>query len=240
MKSRAAFEFTVRKMERAAQKLYFWTFTFRDVHALQRAMRLWNEFLTMIKRKLGFRGVRVIELHEEHGVHFHVVTDQRFSIRQILEIGPRYGFGRTNVKRVTDVQGNVSYLCKYLSKPRQPRLKRVRLWAAFGDTPRTRVADILSDSPRSRIFRDLMGLPSPTEVLEGKRLPRDNEEEERIPLSYKQARRFFADAYLETFDPDYRVRKAKWRSMRHRGLCPVAAEWFDESDIPRAAEDAKE
>lgn len=144
MKSQAAFEFTVKKMERNSSKLYFWTFTYRDVHSLKTAMGLWNEFLTMLKRKLGFRGVRVLELHEEHGVHFHVVTDQRFKIRQILEIGPRYNFGRSNVKLVTDVQGNVAYLCKYLSKRRPPCLKRVRLWAGFGDVERTRVADIIS------------------------------------------------------------------------------------------------
>ena len=238
MKSRAAFEFTVRKMERASRKLYFWTFTFRDVHSLRRAMRLWNEFLTMLKRKLGFRGVRVLELHDEHGAHYHVITDQRFGIRQILEIGPRYGFGRTDVKRVTDVQGSVSYLCKYLSKKRQPCLKGMRLWAAFGDTPRTRVADSISDSPRARIFRQLMGLPSPVEILEGKITPKEEDEGERIPLSYKQAKLCFADAYLESFDPDYRVRKAKWRSMRHRGLCPVAIDWFSDDDIPKPIEAA--
>src|SRR5205823_12412044 len=103
MKSRFAFEFTVRKMLRQTGRLYFWTFTFREVHSLRAAMRLWNQFLTLLKRKLQFRGVRVLELHEEHGCHFHVVTNERFPIRQILALGERYGFGRINVRRVTDV-----------------------------------------------------------------------------------------------------------------------------------------
>jgi len=34
MKSRSAFEFTVRKMLRQNPKLYFWTFTLREVHSL--------------------------------------------------------------------------------------------------------------------------------------------------------------------------------------------------------------
>jgi len=166
MKSRDAFEHPVNRMARDSARLYFWTFTYRVVHSLKEAMRLWNGFLTMLKRKIGFRGVRVLELHEEHGVHFHVVTDRRFNIRHVLDIGPRYGFGRTNVKRVKDVEGNVAYLCKYLSKPRSGCLKRVRLWAAFGDIKRTRVADIVTDSPMTRILRKAMSLLSPDEVLE--------------------------------------------------------------------------
>ena len=52
MKSRSAFEFTVRKMLRQNPKLYFWTFTLREVHSLTKAMRLWNQFLTLLKRKV--------------------------------------------------------------------------------------------------------------------------------------------------------------------------------------------
>src|SRR5947199_10443559 len=70
MKSRSAFEFTVRKMLRQNRKLYFWTFTFREVHSQKDAMRLWNQFLTLLKRKLQFRGLRVLELHEDHACHF--------------------------------------------------------------------------------------------------------------------------------------------------------------------------
>lgn len=228
MKSRAAFEFTVRKMERRSRKLYFWTFTFRDVHSLKTAMSLWNEFLTMLKRKLGFRGVRVLELHEEHGVHFHVITDHRFKIREILDLGRSYDFGRTNVKRVTDVQGSVAYLCKYLSKRRARCLKRVRLWAAFGDVERTRVADIVSDSPMVRALRKVMGLPSPDEVLAG--IPKAPRERNSLPgvRNFLQAKLRAVDAYLEEFDPDYRWRQAKWRRMRFGKECGTSPEWFGE------------
>src|SRR5947208_5399396 len=114
MKSRSAFEFTVRKMLRQNPKLYFWTFTFREVHSLKDAMELWNQFLTLLKRKLQFRGVRVLELHEEHGCHFHVITNRRFSIEKILAFSGRYGFGRLNVKRVSDSAKAIRYLRKYL------------------------------------------------------------------------------------------------------------------------------
>jgi len=106
MKSRSAFEFTVRKMLRHDAKLYFWTFTFREVHSLKTAMGLWNQFLTLLKRKLNFRGVRVLELHEEHGCHFHVITDKRFKTRPVLAIGDRYGFGRTHVEESPMLPGD--------------------------------------------------------------------------------------------------------------------------------------
>src|SRR5947208_3484228 len=150
MKSRSAFEFTVRKMLRQNPKLYFWTFTFREVYSLKTAMGLWNQFLTLLKRKLGFRGVRVLELHEEHGCHFHVITDQRFEIQTILEFSTRYGFGRLHVRRVADPEKAVKYLCKYLSKARPGCLRGARLWSAFGKIERTRVKDVLTDTPMIR------------------------------------------------------------------------------------------
>src|SRR5437762_8886353 len=120
MKSSCAFEFTVRKMLRQNPKLYFWTFTFQEVHSLKKAMGLWNQFLTLLKRKLGFRGVRVLELHDEHGCHFHVITNRRYPIRKILELAKRYGFGRIDVRPIRQTDQAVRYLCKYLSKQRAP------------------------------------------------------------------------------------------------------------------------
>ena len=224
MKSRAAFERTVRKMEQTGAKLFFWTFTYRDVHSLTIAMRLWNEFLTILKRKMGFRGVRVLELHDEHGVHFHVITNKRYKIRAILTIGARYGFGRTNVQWVRDVGAGIAYLCKYLSKPRAMCLKGVRLWAAFGDIERTRVCDIIVDSPFVRILRETMGSPSPDE-LRG--------EVVGPPSAARQHRRTFIKAlpiawerYLTGFDSEYRRRQAAWQRRRFRGDCHFSTQWF--------------
>ena len=123
-------------------------------------MGRWNQFLTLLKRKLQFRGVRVLELHEEHGCHFHVLTNERFPIRKILALGERYGFGRINVKRVMDAGQAVSYLCKYLSKSRFRCLKRARLWSAFGKIERTRVRDVRLDTQKVRLLRRIMGKPS--------------------------------------------------------------------------------
>lgn len=221
MKSRAAFEFTVGKMVRNGEKLYFWTFTFRDVHSLTKATALWNQLLTVLKRKIKFQGVRVLELHEEHGCHFHVLTNRRYAIRQVLQYAKRYGFGRTHIEEATDVIKAVRYLCKYLSKPRPKCLKRARLWAGFGDIERTRVVDIVTDSPFSRIIRRRMGLPSPLELLEG--ATRDKTKRGR--LKFADAIGLAIDDYMQSFDSDYRMRQLMWQGRRAAGECTTSHLW---------------
>jgi hypothetical protein len=211
-------------MERGGAKLFFWTFTYRDVHSLKFAMRLWNEFLTILKRKLGFRGVRVLELHDEHGVHFHVITNKRYKIGTILAIGERYGFGRTHVQWIKNVAGGIAYLCKYLSKPRAMCLKRVRLWAAFGNVERTRVSDIIVDSPFVRVLREVMGSPSPDELrgeagsAGSRKRARQRNFLKAIPIAWED--------YLSEFDPDYKQRQRTWQARRLHGLCELSARWF--------------
>jgi len=225
MKSRSAFEFTVRKMLRQNRKLYFWTFTFREVHSLKTAMGLWNQFLTLLKRKLQFRGVRVLELHDEHGCHFHVITNQRFSIRKILAFSERYGFGRLQVQAVTDATEAVRYLCKYLSKARPGCLKRARLWSAFGKIERTRVKDILTDTPLSRILRRVMGKPSVQDELDGIQARIVGTKNWRPERNFRRALQKAEIAYLLSFDPDYLERREIWQKARFAGLVDLSHPW---------------
>jgi hypothetical protein len=225
MKSRSAFEFTVRKMLRHNAKLYFWTFTFREVHSLKAAMGFWNQFLTLLKRKLKFRGVRVLELHHEHGCHFHVITNQRFPIRKILAFSERYGFGRMDVRDVPDADKAIRYLCKYLSKPRPGCLKGARLWSAFGKIERTRVKDVLSDTPLIRILRRVMGKPAVEDELSG------TDTASGVSIGFVPERNFRraiekANAvYLFGFDPDYFARQEAWAKARLAGLADLSHPW---------------
>ena len=226
MKSRAAFEFTVRKMLRQNPRLYFWTFTFREVHSLKRAMELWNEFLTQLKRKLKFRGVRVLELHEEHGCHFHVLTNRRFAIRRILSLGERYGFGRTDVRLVEDVPGEIAYLCKYLSKRRPRCLKRARLWSAFGKIERTRVKDVVLDTPMSRIVRRVMGKRTIDDELAGNVGP-PKVTGYRPETNFVRAMQKARLIYLHGFDSEHFERQAIWEKARGSGLIEISPAWSD-------------
>jgi len=225
MKSRSAFEFTVRKMLRQNRKLYFWTFTFREVHSLKRAMELWNQFLTLLKRKLGFCGVRVLELHEEHGCHFHVITNRRFPIRKILDLAKRYGFGRIDARRVTETDHAVRYLCKYLSKPRAPCLKRARLWSAFGKIERTRVKDVLVDTPNVRLLRRIMGKRSVEDELNGSESAVVGTKRWRPERNFRRALEKAEIAYLLSFDRDYLGRQEIWQKARFAGLVDLSHPW---------------
>ena len=225
MKSRSAFEFTVRKMLRQNRKLYFWTFTLREVHSLTEAMQLWNAFLTLLKRKLQFRGVRVLELHEKHGCHFHVITNERFRIEEILPLGKRYGFGRTNVKRVTDAPQAVSYLCKYLSKPRARCLVRARLWSAFGKIERTRVRDVVLDTEKIRLLRRIMGKPSVQDELNGIESAVVGTKKSRPERNLRRALQKAEIAYLLSFDPEYLERQEIWQKARFAGLVDLSHPW---------------
>lgn len=225
MKSRAAFEFTVRKMLRQNSRLYFWTFTFREVHSLKTAMGFWNQFLTLLKRKLKFRGVRVVELHDEHGCHFHVITNQRFPIRKILAFSQRYGFGRMDVRGVPDADKAIRYLCKYLSKPRPGCLKRARLWSAFGKIERTRVKDVLSDTPLIRILRRVMGKPTVEEELSATDTAPASSVGFRPERSFRRAIEKANGVYLFGFDPDYFARQEAWAKARLAGLADLSHPW---------------
>lgn len=225
MKSRSAFEFTVRKMLRQNAKLYFWTFTFREVHSLKSAMGLWNQFLTLLKRKLNFRGVRVLELHEEHGCHFHVITNQRFPIRRILAFSERYGFGRLHVQAVSDVPKAIRYLCKYLSKPRPGCLKSARLWSAFGKIERTRVKDVLSDTPLIRILRRVMGRPTVEDELSGIETSAVLSIGFRPERDFRRAMEKANAVYLFGFDPEYFERQEMWAKVRFAGLVDLSHPW---------------
>jgi hypothetical protein len=212
-------------MLRQNPKLYFWTFTLREVHSLKTATGRWNQFLTLLKRKLGFRGVRVLELHEEHGCHFHVITNRRFPIRKILELAKRYGFGRIDVRAVTETDHAVRYLCKYLSKPRVPCLKRARLWSAFGEIERTRVKDVLVDTPKVRLLRRIMGKPSVQEELNGIQSGKTW----RGELNFQRALQKAEIAYLLSFDPEYLERQDIWQKVRFAGLVDLSHPWSSEN-----------
>ncbi len=127
----------------------FWTFTVPREQSPRETAAMWRRLAWELKRSLGFRGIRVFEMHPGgHGLHVHVVTDSFFDVNEVRSISDRMGWGRVNVKRirkgVSDFEdqagvsqtGNVArYLAKYLVKQlrqRLPALKGLRMWAAFG------------------------------------------------------------------------------------------------------------
>lgn len=127
LKSQLAFKFNVERMfEASSSGVYFWTSTFEKVLTVKEASRRWSAFSKEIVRELGVFGVRVYELHDEHGLHIHWLANRFLPVQIVRRIAQKHGFGRIHVKRagkwVTD------YLAEYLHH-RSARRER----AAHGD-----------------------------------------------------------------------------------------------------------
>lgn len=161
MKSRAAFHLTATGMFLKG-KVYFWTITFCTLHSDWECSQQFSKFLNHLRKRLGggWGGVRVAELHREHGVHFHMLLNVRIPVDIVREIGEHYGIGRIHAC-VADIS-SAKYMAKYLSKQRSgPKTKsgrNMRRWAAFGDIERVKVSNIINDSPMW-VYRRQHNLP---------------------------------------------------------------------------------
>src|SRR6266576_4957516 len=74
-KSKAAFLFASQTLGK--QTLFLWTFTFKELLAVKETRKRWNHLLTLLLRTWPqLQGLRVFELHEQHGLHVHLITNQ--------------------------------------------------------------------------------------------------------------------------------------------------------------------
>lgn len=157
-KSRFAFECSSAKIPANRKgNLYFWTFTFPTVLDLREARAAWSKFLKLFRRQkkyFRFNGLRVFEMHENHGLHVHVITANFLWVNDVRALWRSVGGGRIHVKPIPFERRN--YVAKYLTKSGRPEcLKGARLWAAFGDFDNTRIKDVVIDSPFTRVYNTL-------------------------------------------------------------------------------------
>ena len=150
-KSKAAFEFSAQKLGK--EKLYFWTFTFAEVLDIKATRKRWNHLLTLLRRRYPkLCGLRAFELHEEHGLHVHLVTNAWIDVNEARAMAKKAGWGRIHVKRIP--ADKACYMGKYLTKEnRAPCFKGWRLWAAFGSWDWTKVKDVQFQSEFGDILR---------------------------------------------------------------------------------------
>jgi len=164
-KSKAAFLLSAQQLAEKYEHLYFWTVTFYTLHADWEASHMFTSFLNHLREVVGrdgWGGLRVAELHQEHGVHFHLIVTERLAADLVRRVGRCHGIGRVHVEMVHDKAGAAAYLAKYLSKqyeaPKTKSGRNMRRWAAFGDVPRTKIKDLVNDSPMW-IYRRNLDLP---------------------------------------------------------------------------------
>lgn len=91
-KSKAAFLFSSQVLGK--QQLYLWTFTFKDLLGVKETRKRWNHLLTLLLRTWpNLQGLRVFELHEEHGLHVHLATNQFIDVNRARELAHQSGWG---------------------------------------------------------------------------------------------------------------------------------------------------
>jgi hypothetical protein len=90
-------------------------------------------------------------MHEEHGLHVHLVTNRFIDVNEVRRLAKRAGWGRIHVAKVPACRA--SYLSKYLGKERPQALKGWHLWAGFGSWEWSRVKDIVVRSPLGDAWR---------------------------------------------------------------------------------------
>lgn len=148
-KSQAAFLLTCEKLFDTWPHPYFWTFTFRKVYPDWYYPNAWAAFTTELGNLHGgmLMGVRVIEPHETHGLHYHAIINLRVSCHLVNRVAKRFGLGRVSVERCN--MGAAHYLVPYLNKT-QPLAKGMRRWGTIGGFKGVNTNAIVVDSPFQR------------------------------------------------------------------------------------------
>lgn len=149
-KSHAAFLMSSKRMK--ASRRYYWTVTASNLLAVDETRHRWNHLLTLLAREYPhLRGLRVFELHLEHGLHVHLETNQWLDVGRVRQLAERAGWGRIHVVRRPEWYAR--YIAKTLSQPRPKCLSGWRLWAPFGKWSATKVRDVIHDTLFTRTYR---------------------------------------------------------------------------------------
>jgi len=142
MKSRAAYLqscWCLRDYAKATgSKLYFWTFTTKEVLPDWRLSPIWRRFIRDVSdmyRHDDFPlvGIRVLERHKKGNLHYHAIVTKRIPVDEVRKIGSKYGIGRVHVRKVRDEESIMYYLAKYLGKQRVRGIgTRIKTWGTIG------------------------------------------------------------------------------------------------------------
>ncbi len=148
-KSEAAFILSAQEFFDQTPYVYFWTFTVVGVYPDWCYSQIWCRFIRSLCDLYGntLRGLKVVELHKKHGIHWHALLNKRIWVGEVRRIGKRYGIGRVHVKLAN--RGSIAYLAKYVSKQfkSEQRLHaRCCRWGTVGGFRGVRVKDIQIDS----------------------------------------------------------------------------------------------
>jgi len=146
----AAFLISADTLFDMSPKVYFWTITWRETLCDWQYPRLFHGFMRDLRKKLktNFCGLRVVEPHKSHGLHYHMLLDTRIPVDLVRKIGGKYGIGRVHVCIANPTAK--MYLAKYLMKSNPDKLHGPRRWWRVGTWDHTPCNRIVVES----VFHD--------------------------------------------------------------------------------------
>lgn len=159
-KTSLAFQMSADRIFAYCNEVYFWTFTFRQVPRNDDwAMWQWANLMRAFKTRFPLhKGVRVVELHEKHGIHYHALINRRIAMDVIRRIAYPFGFGVMWVEQCDN--GTAGYLAKYLTKSYRAEnhfTKGRRRWGNIGRWDNCKVRDLVMETSFTRSKSTLYG-----------------------------------------------------------------------------------
>lgn len=133
---------SVEKLFDESEHVYMWTLTFREVMPVWWYMNTHTLFVREVQKWYKkIRGLRVTEVHDMHGIHYHWLVDTWIDVDLMRYLGRKFGIGRVHV--VEADRGAALYLAKYMSKKDQaPAIKSLSKWGTLGGFEPCRVGNI--------------------------------------------------------------------------------------------------
>jgi len=161
---RWSFERYVRHANENGEKLYWWSFTTKEVIAHWRCGYLWKRLTRWMHERFRYdedyplAGIRICELQKRGAIHWHAVINKRIPIGEMRrKVGNRLGLGWCKVYRVWN-QEDMETLCRYMlaylvKESAQVYTSKIQRWGMIGGFPATTSKDIVIDSPAHRAVK---------------------------------------------------------------------------------------
>lgn len=150
-KTQLAFLQSAQALRNTTGKLYLWTFTFEKVYPAWHYQDLWHRFQKDLQHcgTSMFYGLRVVQMHESHGFHYHCLFNEYVDARRVWRIARKHGMGHIDVKKVKSGDGAINYVMRYLTSDAQPFPIRLRRWGGMFGFPCQSVNDLRFVHPAS-------------------------------------------------------------------------------------------
>lgn len=154
-KSKAAFLMSAQALFGLGRRVYFWTFTFKNTYPDWWYPAAWRKFALAVYNLYGgdVCGLRVIEAHKEHGLHYHLLVNRRMSIHLIRRIATPLGIFWIHVSKRAVPFAAALYVSKYVTKYGPKLHEGIHRWNTFGAFQAVKKNSVIIDSPYMRARR---------------------------------------------------------------------------------------